>query len=139
MDPADGVVEHCRATGVLDMHGVTKSVTFSVSAGRVGSEIDVLTDIIIAFSQWDISNPSIGGFVTTGSTGTLEVLLHLTQRAGNRLRPRRARAASSGGGGPIKRARALMSALSDQVKRGRRLVSGLIGWLLLRDLTRWVY
>ena len=40
------------------MHGVTKSVTFSVSAGRVGSEIDVLTDIIIAFSNGTSQTPA---------------------------------------------------------------------------------
>ena len=65
------------------MHGVTKSVSFPVSAERVGSEIDVLADITIPFSEWNIANPSIGGFVTTANSGTLEVLLHLTQGAGN--------------------------------------------------------
>ena len=33
------------------MHGVTKSVTFTVSAERVGSEIDLLADITIPFSR----------------------------------------------------------------------------------------
>ena len=99
--PADGVVEHYNATGALDMHGVTKSVTFSVSAERVGSEIDVLADITIPFSGWDISNPSIGGFVTTASTGTLEVLLHLTQGSGNPASTSSGSSSSSGGGGPI--------------------------------------
>ena len=99
--PADGVVDHYNATGALDMHGVTKSVTFSVSAERVGSEIDVLADISIPFSGWDISNPSIGGFVTTASTGTLEVLLHLTQGTGNPASTSSGSSSSSGGGGPI--------------------------------------
>ena len=83
------------------MHGVTKSVTFSVSAERVGSEIDVLADITIPFSGWDISNPSIGGFVTTASTRTLEVLLHLTQGSGNPVSTSSGSSSSSGGGGPI--------------------------------------
>ncbi len=65
------------------MHGVTKAVTFSASAERLGSQIDVLADINVPFSEWNISNPSIGGFVTTANNGTLEVLLHLTQSAGN--------------------------------------------------------
>ena len=42
----------------------------------------MLADIPITFSEWNIANPSIGGFVTTANTGTLEVLLHLTQGAG---------------------------------------------------------
>ena len=54
-----------------------------MSAERVGSEIDALADIPIPFAEWNISNPSIGGFVTTADSGTLEVLLHLTQGAGN--------------------------------------------------------
>jgi polyisoprenoid-binding protein YceI len=92
--PADGVVAHYSAVGTLDMHGVNKSVTFPVSAERVGDEIDVLADISIPFSEWNITNPSIGGFVTTANSGTLEVLLHLTEGAGNP-------ASSSGSTGPV--------------------------------------
>lgn len=58
-------------------------VSVTVSAERVGNEIDVLGDIAIVFADWNISNPSVGGFVTTQSLGTLEVLLHLTRSAGN--------------------------------------------------------
>ncbi len=98
--PAEGAVAHYNAVGNLDMHGVTKSVSFPVTAERVGSAIDVLADIPIAFSEWNIANPSIGGFVTTANTGTLEVLLHLTQGSGNPV------STSSGsanpvGGGPV--------------------------------------
>ena len=65
------------------MHGVTKSVAFPVSAELVSGKIVVLADIPITFSEWNIANPSIGGFVTTADVGTLEVLLHLTQGPGN--------------------------------------------------------
>ena len=86
--PADGVVEHYNAVGDLDMHGVTKSVTFPVTAERVGSGTDVLADLPITFSEWNIANPSIGGFVTTANSGTLEVLLHVTQGPGTPPRSR---------------------------------------------------
>ncbi len=99
--PANGVVKPYNAMGALDMHGVTKSVTFPVSAERVGTEIDVLADITIPFSDWNIANPSIGGFVTTANSGTLEVLLHLTQGAGNPASTSSGSAGSAGGGGPI--------------------------------------
>ncbi len=99
--PAVGVVEHYGATGALDMHGVTKTVSLTVSAERLGSEIDVLADIAIPFSDWNISNPSIGGFVTTANKGTLEVLLHLTQGAGNAASTSSGSSGSTGGGGPI--------------------------------------
>jgi polyisoprenoid-binding protein YceI len=99
--PADGSVEHYNATGDLDMHGVTKSVSFPVTAERVGSGIDVLADIPITFSDWNIANPSVGGFVTTASTGTLEVLLQLTQGAGNPVSKSSGSAGSVGGGGSV--------------------------------------
>jgi polyisoprenoid-binding protein YceI len=98
--PAAGAVTKYNAVGDLDLHGVTRSVSFPVSAERVGSEVDVLANILIPFSDWNIANPSIGGFVTTANTGTLEVLLHLTQGPGN---PVSASSGSSGpvGGGPV--------------------------------------
>jgi polyisoprenoid-binding protein YceI len=99
--PAEGAVVHDNAVGNLDMHGVTKSVSFSVTAERVGSAIDVLADVPIAFSEWNIANPSIGGFVTTANTGTLEVLLHLTQGPGNPVSTSSGSASPTGGGGPV--------------------------------------
>jgi polyisoprenoid-binding protein YceI len=99
--PADGAVAHYNAAGNLDMHGVTKSVSFPVTAERVGSSIDVLADIPITFSEWNIANPSIGGFVTTANNGTLEVLLHLTQGPGNPVSTSSGSANPAGGGGPV--------------------------------------
>jgi polyisoprenoid-binding protein YceI len=99
--PADGAVEHDNATGALDMHGVTKSVSFPVTAERVASGIDVLADIPITFSEWNIANPSVGGFVTTANSGTLEVLLQLTQGQGNPASTSSGTSGSVGGGGPV--------------------------------------
>jgi polyisoprenoid-binding protein YceI len=99
--PAEGAQAHYNATGTLDLHGVTKSVTFPVTAERTGSGIDVLADIPITFSEWNIANPSIGGFVTTANSGTLEVLVHLTQGPGNPASKSAGSAGSVGGGGPV--------------------------------------
>jgi polyisoprenoid-binding protein YceI len=96
--PADGDIAHYDASGLLRMHGVSKSMTFSVSAERLDGEIDVLADITIPFSQWNIANPSIGGFVTTANTGTLEVLLHFTRGAGNPVSTSSGTGASGGNG-----------------------------------------
>jgi polyisoprenoid-binding protein YceI len=71
------------ATGDLTMHGVTRRVTFSLTAERSADGIDALADLPIAFADWNIANPSIGGFVTTDSSGTLEVLVLLTKGVGN--------------------------------------------------------
>lgn len=99
--PAKGSVNRFAAAGTLQLHGVAKSVTFTVSAEHVGSTIDVLADIPILFADWSISNPSIGGFVTTQNSGTLEVLLHLTQGSGNRASSGSSGSSNGGGGGPV--------------------------------------
>ena len=99
--PAVGAVAHYNAVGDLDMHGVTKSVSFPVTAERVGSSIDVLADVPITFSEWNIANPSIGGFVTTSNSGTLEVLVDLTQGTGNPVSTSSGGANPTGGGGPV--------------------------------------
>ncbi len=98
--PSDGVANHYDASGLLSMHGVTKSVTFAVAGERLAGAIDVLADITIPFAEWDIANPSIGGFVTTANTGTLEVLLHFTQGAGNPPSTSSGTGPSGGSGGP---------------------------------------
>ena len=98
--PADGVVQRYPVRGTLDLHGVTRAVTFTVSAERLDGAIDVLADVPILFSDWDIANPSVAGFVTTADSGTLEVLLHLTQGAGNPASTSGA-GAGGGGGGPV--------------------------------------
>ena len=99
--PDDGVIAHYSATGVLDLHGVDKTVSFAVSAERLSDQIDVLADINVPFASWDIANPSVGGFVTTANNGTLEVLVHLTQGAGNPALTGAGSGNSGGGGGPV--------------------------------------
>ena len=81
--PAVGQVGHARATGTLTMHGETHTVTFPVQFERSAGSVSVLADVPIIFATWGIANPSIAGFVTTASTGTLEALLVLTTGAGN--------------------------------------------------------
>jgi polyisoprenoid-binding protein YceI len=75
--PADGVQTTAMATGNLMMHGVTKSVTFQVTATRSGATIEVAGLIPITFADYNISNPS-GGPATTEDHGTLEFLINFT-------------------------------------------------------------
>jgi polyisoprenoid-binding protein YceI len=99
--PPEGTVGQYPATGTLAMHGVTKQITFTVSAEKSAGSIYVLADIPIVFSDWNIANPSVGGLVTTQNSGTLEVLLHLTQGTGNAASTGSAGSQNPGGGGPI--------------------------------------
>ena len=75
--PADGVTKAVSATGTLTLHGVTKTVTIPLSAQRTSGTIAVSGQLPITFADWDISNPSFGGTVTTEDHGTLELLLKL--------------------------------------------------------------
>jgi polyisoprenoid-binding protein YceI len=98
-----GNVEHYGATGKLTMHGATRAITFPVSMELNRGNAYVLADIPIVFSNWDISDPSVGGFVSTHNEGTLEVLLHMVRGSGNPA-SMSATSGSSGGqsfGGPV--------------------------------------
>jgi len=77
--PADGVVRTYHATADLTLHGHTRKVTFPLSAERTAAGIDVSGSIPILFADWDISNPSVGGFVTTQNHGLLEFLIKFSR------------------------------------------------------------
>jgi polyisoprenoid-binding protein YceI len=75
--PADSVEITATATGNLSLHGVTKPVTFPVTAKRTGGTMEVNGSIPIVFADYGISNPS-GGPATTEDHGILEFLVKLT-------------------------------------------------------------
>jgi len=72
--PSDSTVVHAKATGDLTLHGVTKSVTFDLSAQRDGANIKVNGSIPVLFSDYRIANPS-GGPATTADNGVVEFLV----------------------------------------------------------------
>jgi polyisoprenoid-binding protein YceI len=78
--PATGVVKSYTADGKLTLHGVTRTVRFTLTAERGtakdgGAQIEVAGHIPVLFSDYGIQNPSVGGFVTTQDDGLLEFLL----------------------------------------------------------------
>jgi polyisoprenoid-binding protein YceI len=73
--PGSGTVRTYTATGLLNLHGQSHSVTFALQAERTGTAIKVAGQINVPFAEWGISNPSLGGFVTTEDRGLLEFLL----------------------------------------------------------------
>ena len=99
--PSVGATKQYPAQGTLAMHGVSNSASFTVTAERTGSTIDVLADVPITFSDWNIANPSVGGFVTTANNGTLEALLDLTRGPGNSPSTSSGSSTAGGGGGPV--------------------------------------
>jgi polyisoprenoid-binding protein YceI len=76
--PAVGVTGTARATGDLTLHGVTRSVTFTLTGKRSASGFQVTGSIPVTFADYNIENPSFGP-VTTEDHGTLEFLLVFTR------------------------------------------------------------
>lgn len=75
--PPAGTVINTTATGNLAMHGVSRSVTFTIHAEYTGSEIEVSGSIPITFANWNIQNPS-GGPAQVGGSGAMDFLLYLS-------------------------------------------------------------
>jgi polyisoprenoid-binding protein YceI len=78
-EPADGVTVAKQATGDLTLHGVTKSITFTLSVRKTGSTIAASGSVPIVFADYHIGNPSFAGTVTTDDHGTLEFLLNFAK------------------------------------------------------------
>ena len=76
--PADKVEINASATGQLTLRGVTKSVTFPVTARRNGANLEVSGSIPVVFADYNIPNPSSAG-ITTQDNGVLEFLLVFAQ------------------------------------------------------------
>jgi polyisoprenoid-binding protein YceI len=72
--PADLTEISAQATGDLTLRGVTKPVTFDLTARRNGAAIEVNGSIPVTFADWDIPNPSTAG-ISTEDHGELEFLL----------------------------------------------------------------
>ncbi len=70
--PGSTVTE--TAAGSLVLHGTTHSVEVPISALESGNTIQVTGSIPVAFSDYNIDNPS-GGPASVGSSGTVEFLL----------------------------------------------------------------
>jgi polyisoprenoid-binding protein YceI len=96
--PAGGAVKNGQATGTLTMHGTTAPISFAIQCRVTGTTIQVLADIPITFSTWDIPSPSLGGFVTVENHGILEILLNFTHGASTTSLPTTTTVAAAGGG-----------------------------------------
>ena len=72
--PAAGEQVTASATGELTLHGVTRTVTFDVTAEAGDDRIGVLGTIPVRFADYEIENPSMSG-ITTEDNGLLEFVL----------------------------------------------------------------
>lgn len=74
---ASGQTINVSATGALTLHGVTKTVTIPIAARLTGSKIELVGSITFPFSQFGMTPPSIGGFVSVQDNATMEFQLLL--------------------------------------------------------------
>jgi polyisoprenoid-binding protein YceI len=70
--PAEGATVSAEASGDLDLHGVTRHVTMTVSARRIGGIIAVSGSLPILFSDYSIERPISVAVISVDDHGTME-------------------------------------------------------------------
>lgn len=64
-----------QLTGILDLHGVKKEVTWEVKAKKDGTVLTALATLNFKYSDFGITAPNIAGFVSVEDNVTLQVQL----------------------------------------------------------------
>ena len=80
-DAGSGQVFRVSATGSLTIHGVSRSLTIPIDARLNGSQIELVGSITFPFSDFGMTPPSIGGFVSVQDNATMEFQLKFAQQA----------------------------------------------------------
>jgi polyisoprenoid-binding protein YceI len=68
---------HTSATGALEIHGTTKTVTIPLEMSLSGTEVQTVGSITFPWSEFNMVAPSIGGFVNVTNSATMEFDLDL--------------------------------------------------------------
>lgn len=79
--PTEGEKITVNAVGDLTLHGVTKQVTFPLTAQRTGDVIAVVGQLEIPFSDYSISKPTSVAVLSVEDKGIMEVQLFFTKMA----------------------------------------------------------
>lgn len=79
-DAGNGQAINVSATGALAIHGVTRTVTIPMQARLSGTQIELAGSITFPFSDFGMTPPSIGGFVTVQDKATMEFDLKLAKQ-----------------------------------------------------------
>jgi polyisoprenoid-binding protein YceI len=78
-DAGSGKVVTVTATGPLTLHGVTRTVSIPLTVQLSGSTFDVVGSISFPWSEFGMTAPNYGNFVTVADTATMELALHFTK------------------------------------------------------------
>jgi polyisoprenoid-binding protein YceI len=73
--PEEGAEVDATASGELTLHGVTKPVQVPLQARWDGGTIEVVGSVDVAFADYDIDPPNVGGFVSVEDEGEIELQL----------------------------------------------------------------
>jgi polyisoprenoid-binding protein YceI len=65
------------ATGVLTIHGTSKTVTIPLELRLTSSAIEAVGSLTFPWSEFGMTAPSVGGFVNVTNKATMEFDLHL--------------------------------------------------------------
>ncbi|MGZ4802267.1 MAG: YceI family protein [Acidimicrobiia bacterium] len=77
--PQKGAKVTTDATGDFTLHGITKCVTIPLVGRWDGTTVQVVGELPIRFMDYGITPPSIGGFVSVGGNGRMELQLFFTK------------------------------------------------------------
>jgi len=69
-----------QAAGDLTMHGQTRRVTIPLQARLAGPQVELVGSLKLAFADFAMEPPTIGGFVSVEDEATLEVKLLLAKQ-----------------------------------------------------------
>lgn len=72
---ADGATVTFELNGTLELHGVSQDVSWEVEATRQANVISAIANLDIAFADYGITPPNIGGFVSVEDTATLQAVI----------------------------------------------------------------
>lgn len=74
-DPSipEGEEQSLQLTGMMDLHGVQKEITWDVRARRNGKVITALATVNFRYDDFNITAPNIAGFVSVEEDVTLQV------------------------------------------------------------------
>ncbi len=74
-----GTLSEVSATGDMTLHGVTKSVTIPLHIQGNGNTVTVTGSLTFPFTDFGMTPPSVGGFVSVEDNATLEISLVLSK------------------------------------------------------------
>jgi polyisoprenoid-binding protein YceI len=75
-----GTIVHVHVTGVFNIHGTSKTETLPLEMSLSNSTVQAVGSLTFPWGEFNMTAPSIGGFVNVTEKATMEFDLHL-QRA----------------------------------------------------------